>query len=88
MERVLSAIAISLLAAGATGCKTVVVSYAAGAASSTGTTYASDDDPELVREAIPFGLKTMESLLHENPRHAGLLLAACQGFTQYAYAFV
>ena len=41
-----------------------------------------------MREAIPFGLKTIESLLHENPKHAGLLLAACQGFTQYAYAFV
>ncbi len=50
--------------------------------------FTSDDDPELVRDAIPFGLKTMESLLHENPRHAGLLLAACQGFTEYAYAFV
>jgi predicted anti-sigma-YlaC factor YlaD len=50
--------------------------------------FTSDDDPELVRDAIPFGLKTMESLLHESPRHAGLLLAACQGFTQYAYAFV
>jgi len=50
--------------------------------------FTSDDDPELVRDAIPFGLKTMESLLHESPRHPGLLLAACQGFTQYAYAFV
>ena len=53
-----------------------------------GDVYSSDDDPELVRDAIPFGLKTMESLLQETPRHAGLLLAACQGFTQYAYAFV
>jgi len=54
----------------------------------SGDVFSSDDDPELVRDAIPFGLKTMESLLHESPRHAGLLLAACQGFTQYAYAFV
>jgi tetratricopeptide (TPR) repeat protein len=54
----------------------------------SGDVFTSDDDPELVREAIPFGLKTMESLLKESPRHAGLLLAACQGFTQYAYAFV
>jgi predicted anti-sigma-YlaC factor YlaD len=30
----------------------------------------------------------MESLLAENPRHKGLLLAAASGFTQYAYAFV
>jgi predicted anti-sigma-YlaC factor YlaD len=30
----------------------------------------------------------MESVLNENPRHEGLLLAAAGGFTQYAYAFV
>jgi hypothetical protein len=29
----------------------------------SGGVYASDDDPELIREAIPFGLKTYESLL-------------------------
>ena len=33
----------------------------------TGSTFASDDDPELVGEAVPFGLKTMESLLAESP---------------------
>jgi predicted anti-sigma-YlaC factor YlaD len=54
----------------------------------SGDVYASDEDPELVREALPFALKTMESLLAEEPRHEGLLLATCQGFTQYAYAFV
>jgi predicted anti-sigma-YlaC factor YlaD len=50
--------------------------------------YGRDDDPELVREAVPFGLKTMEGLLETVPKHRGLLLAACRGFTQYAYAFV
>ena len=53
-----------------------------------GSAFASDDDPELVRAAAPFSLKLTESLLDENPRHAGLLLAAARGFTQYAYAFV
>jgi predicted anti-sigma-YlaC factor YlaD len=53
-----------------------------------GSTFASDDDPELIRAAVPFSLKLIESLLAENPRHQGLLLAAAQGFTQYAYAFV
>ncbi|PTY03866.1 hypothetical protein DB347_21300 [Opitutaceae bacterium EW11] len=55
---------------------------------SGGSTFASDDDPELVRQAVPFSLKLMESLLAENPRHPKLLLAACSGFTQYTYAFV
>lgn len=54
----------------------------------TGTTFSSDDDPELVRGALPFSLKLIESLLAESPRHRGLLLAACSGFTQYSYAFV
>ena len=47
-----------------------------------------DDDPELVRDALPFGLKTMESLLEVVPRHPGLLLTLCKGFTQYGYAFI
>lgn len=58
------------------------------ALASGGTTFASDDDPELVRQAVPFSLKLMESLLAESPRHVGLLRAASSGFTQYAYAFV
>lgn len=53
-----------------------------------GTTYASDDDPELIKGAVPFSLKLIESVLAESPRHKGLLLAACRGFTQYSYAFV
>jgi predicted anti-sigma-YlaC factor YlaD len=88
VERVLLPIAILLLVASAPGCKTIAVSYAADAASSTGTTYASDDDPELVRDAAPFGLKTMEGLLEKKPRHEGLLTSLASGFTQYAYAFV
>jgi hypothetical protein len=50
--------------------------------------YGTEEDPELVRDALPFGLKTMESLLAVVPEHEGLLLALCQGFTQYSYAFV
>lgn len=54
----------------------------------SGTTFAADDDPELVKAAVPFSLKLIESLLNESPRHRGLLLAAASGFTQYSYAFV
>lgn len=52
-----------------------------------GGVFASDDDPELVRDAAPFSLKALEALLVELPEHPGLLLAACSGFAQYAYAF-
>jgi predicted anti-sigma-YlaC factor YlaD len=53
-----------------------------------GSTYESDDDVELVGGALPFGLKLIESLLAESPRHRGLLQAACQGFASYAYLYV
>jgi predicted anti-sigma-YlaC factor YlaD len=72
------------------GCsvKRMVVNKVGNALAGSGTTFASDDDPELVKAAVPFSLKLMESLLSENPRHQGLLLASCSGFTEYAYAFV
>src|SRR5262245_35221422 len=84
------ALATALLLAGGTGCsvKKLAVNKLGDALAEAGTTYASDDDPELVRQALPFGLKTIESLLSESPRHRGLLLAAASGFVQYAYAFV
>ncbi len=53
-----------------------------------GPVYASDDDPDLVGEALPFGLKTMEGLLVEIPDHRPLLIATASGFAQYAYAYV
>lgn len=53
-----------------------------------GTTFAGDDDPELIKAAVPFSLKLMESLLAESPKHKGLLFATSSGFTQYGYAFV
>jgi tetratricopeptide (TPR) repeat protein len=55
---------------------------------SSGTTFAADDDVELVGQAVPFSLKLIESLLAETPKHQGLLFAAASGFTQYAYAYV
>lgn len=73
-----------------TGCsvKRYAINQVGDALAGTGTTFSSDDDPELIRAAVPFSLKLIESLLAENPRHQGLLLAATRGFTEYAYAFV
>lgn len=85
--RVLVPLALLL---GAAGCsvKRFAVNKLGDALASSGTTFASDEDPELVGEAIPFALKLIESLLAESPRHRGLLFAAASGFTQYAYAYV
>ena len=78
------------IAVGASGCsiKRMAVNAAGNALAGGGTTFSSDDDPELIKAAVPFSLKLMESLLAQSPRHKGLLLATAGGFTQYGYAFV
>lgn len=72
------------------GCsmKRIAVNAVGDALAEGGSAYAADDDLELVGAATPFGLKLIESLLAESPKHRGLLLAAVRGFTQYAYAWV
>lgn len=72
------------------GCsvKHYALNRAADALSHTGTTFSSDDDPDLIKDAAPFSLKLMESILAETPSHQGLLTAASSSFTQYGFAFV
>ncbi len=84
-KRLFAAAAAGLLLA---GCKTMVANAAAGAVSGSGDSYARDDDPELVKAAAPFGLKTMEGLLETVPENDELLRGLTSGFTQYSYAFV
>jgi len=85
MKHILLALAIL-----ATGCsvKRFTVNQLGTALAGTGGAFAADNDPELIREAVPFSLKLMESLLAESPNHRGLLLASCRAFTQYSFAFV
>lgn len=83
-----AAVAASLLLAPSCSVRKLAIVKLGDALAASGTTYASDDDPELVRDAVPFALKTIEGLLAEVPDHPGLLLAATSGFTQYGYAFV
>jgi predicted anti-sigma-YlaC factor YlaD len=83
---VLIALSVFLLC----GCsvRKIAVKKLGDALAESGSTFSSDSDPLLVREALPFSLKLIESLLAESPKHRGLLVAACSGFTQYAYAFI
>lgn len=60
----------------------------ADALTSTASAWSRDDDPEFVRLAAPSTLKMVEMLLDDQPSHPGLLMTACSGFTQYAYAFL
>lgn len=77
-----------ILASSGCSVKKIAVKKLGDALAESGTTFASDSDPQLVRDALPFSLKLIESLLAESPRHRGLLFAASSGFTQYAYAFI
>ena len=70
------------------GCRTTGAKIAASAFTGSGDTFARDDDPELVRDAVPFALKTMESLLATIPEDVDLLRTLTADFTQYGYAFV
>jgi predicted anti-sigma-YlaC factor YlaD len=85
--RVVAAVAIAALLP-ACSIKKTAVNKLGDALAGTGSTFSSDEDPELVGDAIPFGLKTMEALLAESPRHKRLLLATCSGFVQYAYGWI
>ena len=77
------------MASAACSIKTMAVNTVGDALSAPGpSVYATDDDPELIRAALPFSLKTLESLLQASPNHKGMLLTACSGFTSYANAFV
>ena len=82
-------VALTSLAAACAGCSAAASYVAADAITSDSSrAYVEDDDPELVRQAVPFGLKTMETLLEQHPNHQGLLTSLASGFTQYSYAFV
>ena len=90
MTRMVGAGLLILATLAASGCslRTLAIKTVANTLSRSGDTFSRDEDPELVRDAVPFALKTYESLLDSIPNHKGLLLATCSGFTQYAYTFV
>ena len=84
------ALLLIVVAAGSTACslKTMAVNTVADTLAESGATFTSDEDLQLVGDAIPFALKLYESLLTSTPKHERLLLSTCSGFTQYSYAYV
>ena len=85
--RIAPALLAALLGAGCS-INQMAVNKLGNALAGSGTTFAADNDPELIEAAVPFSLKLMESLLDASPRHQGLLLAAAGGFPKYGYGFV
>ena len=45
----------------------------------------SDNDPDLIWEAMPFALKTMEVMLSQDPSNGDLRFSLASGYIQYAY---
>ena len=86
--RWLAAPVLASAVAGSCSVRQMAVDGLGDALVSQGGVFASDDDPELVRAALPFGLKTIEALIEASPDNVDLRLAACRGFTQYSGAFV
>jgi hypothetical protein len=83
----LAILAASVVMAGCSPSKFVAKRVGAALASGN-SSWAEDDDPELVAAALPFALKTLESLLARAPDDSRLLLATCRGFVSYAAGFV
>jgi predicted anti-sigma-YlaC factor YlaD len=79
---------LAMVAAGGCSVKRMAVKTMADALSEGTSSYATDDDPQLVKDALPFGLKTLEGLLPTVPRHRGLLRSLASGFTSYSAAFI
>jgi predicted anti-sigma-YlaC factor YlaD len=88
--RTIRALLLALVVLPLAGCslKSMAINTVGNALAESGSNFSADDDPELIAAAIPFGLKTIEGLLVQSPKHKGLLFAACSGFTQYSFAFV
>jgi predicted anti-sigma-YlaC factor YlaD len=66
----------------------MAVKTVANTLADSGDVFSRDEDPELIRDAVPFALKLNESLLESVPNHGPLLLSTCASFTQFSYAFV
>ncbi len=77
----------SLMGGGGCSLKTFALRSVADAMSGSGGVYGRDDDPELVRDAIPFVLKTMEQLADSLPEHVGVRIALARTCTSLAVGF-
>jgi predicted anti-sigma-YlaC factor YlaD len=65
-----------------------VAGMLSGGGGGGGDAFTTEDDPELVGDALPFAMKLYESLLAADPENAELLLATGRIFVMYANAYV
>jgi predicted anti-sigma-YlaC factor YlaD len=79
-----------VLSLGACSIEKLALRKAAGMLSGPSSTdvFTTDNDPELVGDALPFAIKLYETLLASLPKHAGLRLRTGSLYIMYANAFV
>ncbi len=72
------------------GCsvRSLAMKNMAGSFDNALSVYASENDPELVKEAMPATLKMIEVLLASAPENPELLTTASSAFTMYTHAFL
>ncbi len=87
MRRELALAVLLSFSTAACSLKTYALKSVANTFSGTGNIYGRDDDPELVRAAIPFALKTMEQLADALPDHLGIRVALGRTCTSLAAGF-
>jgi len=70
------------------GCSTVVSNISSGMADNLSGAILNQDDPELVREALPAYLLMLDSVLQSDPESVATLSAAAQLYSAYASALI
>jgi len=78
----------ALMLLGGCSIKKMAIKTVADSMAESSANYTSDEDPDLIREALPFGLKTLEGLAETLPNHRPLLRSLASGFTSYAVGFL
>ena len=77
-----------LIATTACSIKKYAVKQLGDSLNSGSSVFETDEDIELVGDALPFSLKFVETLLAEVPDDPDLLITACRGFVLYSYGYV
>jgi predicted anti-sigma-YlaC factor YlaD len=83
-----ASIALSLLAPGCSLKQVALTAVADTLSSGTGGSFSQDEDLQFIGEALPFGLKLMESVGDAVPEHVAMKVTLASGFTQYGVVYV
>ena len=90
VRKTLALLAIILVLAGCSINRIAVraVSDALSTGGGEADAFSSDNDPELVGDALPFVLKLYDTLLLEDPENEDLLLSSASAYVSYANGFL